>query len=58
VPLPAFAAARRAATRLLLTASRAATDRYFLPAEPTASNMRQWRAAAGWDRQTDGGTDA
>jgi len=37
VALPAFAAARRAAAQLLLTASRAALDRYLLVAGPTAA---------------------
>jgi len=56
--LPAFAAERRAAAPLLLTAGRAAIDRYLLPAGRTAANPRQ-RSAAGelWDRQTDGRTD-
>jgi len=55
--LRAFAAERRAAARLLLTAGRAAIDRYLLAAGPTAANPLQ-RRAAGWDRQTDGRTHA
>jgi len=58
VALPAFAAARRAAARLLLTAGRAAIDRYLRAAGPTAANLQQRRAAAGWDRRTDARTDA
>jgi len=50
VPLPAFAAARL----LLLTAGRAAIDRYLLLVGPTAANPQRRRAAVGWDRQTDG----
>jgi len=46
VALPTFAAARRAAARLLLTAGRAAIDRYFLPAGPKVANLAQWHAAA------------
>jgi len=38
VALPAFAAVRLAAARLLLTAGRAAIDRYLLPAGLTAAN--------------------
>jgi len=57
VALPAFAAARRVAGRLLLTAGRAAIDRYLLAAGPTAANPLQ-RRAAGWDRQTDARTHA
>jgi len=58
VALPAFAAARRAAARLLLTAGRAAVDRHLLVAGPTAANLQQRRAAAGWDNgQTDGRID-
>jgi len=53
----AFAAARRAAARLLLTTGRAAIDRYLLTAVPTAANPQQQRAAAGWDRRTDRRTD-
>jgi len=37
VALPAFAAACRAAAQLLLTAGRAAIDRYLLVAGPTAA---------------------
>jgi len=51
VALPAFAAERRAAAPLLLTAGRAAIDRYLLTAGPTAANPQQRRAAAVW---TDG----
>jgi len=50
VTLPAFAAVRRVAARLLLTTGRAAVDRYLL----AAANPQQWRSAAGWDRQTNG----
>jgi len=57
VALPAFAAARRAAARLLLTAGRAAIDRYLPAAGPTAANPLQRRAAAGWDGHTDGRGD-
>jgi len=46
VALPAFG--RRA---LLLSAGRAAIDRYVLLAGPTAANPQQRRAAPGWDRQ-------
>jgi len=46
VALPTFAAARPAAARLLLTAGRAAIDRYFLPAGPKVANLAQWHAAA------------
>jgi len=53
VALPAFAAAP-----LLLTAGRAAVDRYLLAAGPTAANPQQRRATAGWDRQTDRRMDA
>jgi len=58
VALPAFAAVCRAAARLLLTAGCAAIDRYLLAAGPTAANPQRQRAAAGWDRQTGGRTDA
>jgi len=58
VALLAFAAASRAAAPLLLTAGRAAIDRYLLPAGPTAANPQQRRAAVRWDRETDGRTDA
>jgi len=52
VELPAFAAARRAAARLLqLTAGRAAMDLHHLDAGPTAANSQQRRAAAGWNRR-------
>jgi len=37
----AIAAARRAAARLLLTAGRAAIDRYLLAAGPTTANLQQ-----------------
>ena len=48
--LPAYAAARRTAARLLLTAGRAAIDRYLLADGSTAANPpQQRRAAAGWD---------
>jgi len=50
VTLPAFAAVRRVAARLLPTTGRAAVDRYLL----AAANPQQWRSAAGWDRQTNG----
>jgi len=50
--MPAFAAARRAEARLLLSAGRAAIDRYLLDAGPTAANPRQ-RRANGTDRRTD-----
>jgi len=54
VALPAYAAARRTAARLLLTAGRAAIDRHLLADGSTAANPpQQRRAAAGWDRQTD-----
>jgi len=46
VALRAFAAERRAAARLLLTAGRAAIDRYLLAAGPTAANPQQQRRAA------------
>jgi len=53
VTLLAFAAERRAAAPLLLSADRAAIDRYILPAGHTAANLQQ-RNAAGelWDRRT------
>jgi len=54
--LPTLSAARRAVTRLLLTAGRAGIDQYFLPAGPTAANLQQpeqWRAAARWYRRTE-----
>jgi len=50
VALPALAAA---AAPLLLTAGRAAIDRYLLAAGPAAANPHQRHAAAGWDRHTD-----
>jgi len=54
----AFAAARRAAARLLLTAGRAAIDRYLLTAGPTAANRSSGvRRPDGTDGQTDGRTD-
>jgi len=56
VALPAFAAARRVAARLLLTAGPPAVqqsiDISWQPG-PTATNPRQRRAATGWDRRTD-----
>jgi len=58
VALLAFAAERRAAAPLLLTAGRAAVDRYFLQPgaqQQTRSNGVQ-RASDGTDRQTDGRT--
>jgi len=58
VALPAFAAARRAAAPLLLTAGRAAIDRCHLVAGPTAANLL--RAAGEWDRDrrmSDSGID-
>ena len=57
VALPAFAAERRAAARLLLTAGRAANDRYLLAAGPTAANPQQRRAVDWTDLQTEGQTD-
>jgi len=56
VTLLAFAAHRRAAEApLLLSAGRAATDRYLLPAGPTAANPPHTDAAVDrLDRQTDG----
>jgi len=52
VALPAFAAARRAAALLLLlTAGRAAIDRHFLAAGPTAANAQQ---SDGTEGQTNG----
>jgi len=56
VALLAFAAERRAAAPLLLTAGRAEIDRYFLQPgaqQQTRSNGVQ-RASDGTDRQTDG----
>jgi len=52
VALPAFAAAR-----LLLTAGRAAIDRYLLAAGPRAANRQQRGAVGERDRRTDGQTD-
>ena len=53
--LPAFAAARRAAAQLLLTAGRAAIDR----SPGCRVHISKPAAAAGeWDRQTDRQTDA
>jgi len=53
----ALSALRRAAP-LLLTAGRAAIDRYLLPAGPTAANPPQRRARPdGTDGQTDRQTD-
>jgi len=46
-----------AAAQLLLTAGRAAIDRYLLPAGPAAANPPPRRAASVWDRQIDGRTD-
>ena len=58
VALPAARIRRpHAAARLLLSTGRAAINRYLLPTGPTAANPQQRRAAAGWDRQTDGRTD-
>jgi len=60
VALLAFAAERRAAAPLLLTAGRAAIGRYFLQPgaqQQTRSNGVQ-RASDGTDRQTDRQTDA
>jgi len=51
VALPAFAAARHAAARLLLSA---AINRYLLLSGPTAANPQQRSAAGECDRQTDG----
>jgi len=47
----AIAAARRAAARLLLTAGRAAIDRYLLAAGPTTANPQQRPDETG-DRRT------
>ena len=58
--LPAFAAERHAAARLLLhrrPTGRAANDRYLLTAGPTAANPQQRRAVDWTDLQTDGQTD-
>jgi len=59
VVLPAFAAARRAAARLLLAASLPAVQQsidIFWPPGPR-QQTQQRRSAIGWDRQTDGQTD-
>ena len=59
--MPVFAAERRAAAPLLLSAGQQ-IDRYHLPAEHSAANPQKWRGE--WqtdgriDRQTDGRTDA
>jgi len=45
VALPAFAAARRAAAPCCCGAGRAAIDRFFLPAGPTAANPPHAAAA-------------
>ena len=55
VALHAFAAARRAAA--LLTAGRAAIDRFHLAAGRTAANPLQRRAEGEWDKRTDRRTD-
>ena len=57
--LPAFAAVRRAAARLLVTAGRAAIDRYLLHAGLTQSKPAAAACIgrmAGTDGQTDGRT--
>jgi len=51
--LKTFAAARRAAAPCCRGAGRAATDRYLLPAGPTAANPPHAAAASEWDRLTD-----
>jgi len=56
VALPAFAAERRAAARLLLTAGRAAIDQYFMPAGPTTGKPAA-AACGGRTGQTDRWTD-
>jgi len=38
-------------------AAAASIDRYLLSVWPTAANLQQRRAAAGWERQTNGRTD-
>jgi len=60
VALPAFAAVRRAAARLLVTAGRAAIDRYLLHAGLTQKQTRSsgMHRPDGRDRRTDGRTDA
>jgi len=57
VALPAFAATRRAAALLLLTAGRAAIDRIHLAAGRTVANLQQRRAEGEWDKRTDIRTD-
>jgi len=42
VALLAFAVARHAAARVLLTAGRAAVDQYLLGSRPIAANPQQW----------------
>jgi len=42
-----------AAARVLLSAGRAAINRYLPPAGPTVANPQLRSAAAGWDRRTD-----
>jgi len=60
VALPALAAVHRAAARLLLLltagppAAQQSIDISWLAAVPTAANPQHWRAAARWDRRTDG----
>jgi len=44
-------------SHLLLTAGRAAIDRYLLLAGPTATNPQQRSAVGEWERRTDGRTD-
>jgi len=56
VVLPAFAAVRRAAARLLVTAGRAAIDRSLACRAHTKANPQQRHASAGWQGQTDGRT--
>jgi len=59
VALPAFATARRAAARLLLTAGPPAVQQSIDISWSRAhsSKPQQQHAAAGWDRQTDRQTD-
>jgi len=59
VSLPAFATARRAAARLLLTAGPPAVQQSIDISWSRAhsSKPQQQRAAAGWDRRTDRRTD-
>jgi len=52
VALPAFAAARRAATRLLLSVEQQSID--LLLTGPAAANEQQRSATGEWNRQTDG----